>query len=283
VNVDGLQDLISCASIKIYEYGIDKRTEMKCTDRVFPFYVMSYLSEGSAVLRIDGQEYRLEPRSVVIIPANVRHNHYKVTDEQSVFLWWHFDYKVYDTVDMLKLFRLPIVHNIKDSRRFESLFNNCNNAMGEQNSVKNSFHRLACILEVLGNLLEEIGENGDESRFADVPNAFKEMLETIVSGDVNQLTLSFFAEKYNMHPTYISNRFSEYFGIPPIKLYRKIQMERAGKLLESGEKTVGEVAEMFGFSDVSVFSRLFKSVKGVSPSNLSKRDVTQSGVMFKNL
>ena len=95
------------------------------------------------------------------------------------------------------------------------------------------------------------------------------MLDIIVSGDVNNLNLQYFADKYNMHPTYISNRFSGYFGIPPIKLYRKLQLERAAQALNSG-KSVSEVAEMFGFSDVSVFSRLFTSNIGVSPSKYAK-------------
>ena len=281
--MNGFHELMSRASIKIYEYGIDERMQMMTRGRVFPFYVMSYISEGSAMLKINGQEIELQPQSVIIIPPNVEHDHYMVKKELCTFWWWHFDYKVYDTIDLLKLLRLPVVNKVKDKERFELLFKRYSQAMMGPNSVQNTLHRLACMLEVLGQLVEEIEAAKGEDSVDDVPEVFREMRETVISGEVNQLSLEYFAEKYNMHPTYISNRFSEYFGVPPIRLYRKIQLERAAKILESREKTVGEVAEMFGYSDVSVFSRLFKSVMGVSPSEVVNPDSPKSRRKNKNL
>jgi len=266
------QNLTARASIRIYEYGIHTRSEMMGKGRNFPFYVMSYLAEGNAMLRIYGQEIELPPRSVIIIPPNVEHDHYMITQEPSTFLWWHFDYKIYDTIDLLSLLHLPIVYTLKDSSQFESLFYQYSQAMQLPDSMKNTLHRLSCILEVLGHLLDEIEkEYGPDDNFLGVPPVFCEMLESIISGSSESVSLHSFSEKYNMHPTYISNRFSEYFGISPIRLHRKLQLERAMQVLESTDKTVGEVAEMFGFSDISTFSRQFKAVMGVSPSHVRER------------
>lgn len=275
------QTLTARASIRIYEYGIHTRSEMMGKGRNFPFYVMSYLAEGSAMLRIYGQEIELPPRSVIIIPPHVEHDHYMITQEPSTFLWWHFDYKIYDTIDLLSLLHLPIVYTVKNPEQFESLFYQYSQAMQLPDSMKNTLHRLSCILEVLGHLLDEIErEYGTNEDFLGVPSIFCEILETIISGENNSLSLPYFAEKYNLHPTYISNRFTQYFGISPIRLHRKLQLERAAQILESSDKTVGEVAEMFGFNDISTFSRHFKAVMGFSPSNIKSRS---SSVLQANL
>lgn len=268
--MSAFEDLISSASVRIYEYRIDRNREMDQRDRVLPFYVMSYISEGHAILKIAEREYTLGPNSVILVPPYTRHDHIMTGDGETVFWWWHFDYKVYDTVDVLKLLRLPVVFSLREGRRFEELYNRCMDAMAMPPSLYSTLHRKACIIEAMAHLLGEAEQDKSAgSIHAHIPHAFREMLETILSGDVNDLNLHYFSEKYNMHPTYISNRFSHYYGISPIHLHRRMQMERCAKLLAGGRR-VGEVTELFGFSDTAVFSRLFTSYMGMSPSQYAK-------------
>lgn len=279
-----LQDLITRASIRIYDYGIDRRRSMSSLDRVFPFYVMSYLSEGHAVLRIPDREIALEPQSVIIIPPGLRHDHVMLEEEESVFWWWHFDYKVYDAIDLLRLFRLPIVHTVRDKKLFEDLFRQYSDAMLLPDSIRNTLFRMASTLEVLGNLLGELeAEGSGEDALSPVPKVFRDILSDVVSGADAPLELGTLAQKYNMHPTYLSNRFSFHFGIPPIRLHRSLMMEHAGELLKSREKTVSETAEALGFADVSSFSRAFKAVTGFSPSAVRESGESPRGMVRINL
>lgn len=273
--MSGFESLINNATIQIYQYAIERQTNMNNVNRIFPFYVMSYISEGSALLRIEDREYEHLPNKVILVPPYTRHDHIMPQSGNTLFWWWHFDYKVYDTIDLLKLLRLPTVFTLKHGKQFEALYTEYNEAMSLPPSLRNTLRRKASSLNVLAHLLGEAEEeNLARNVNSEIPRTFQEILEIIVSGDVNNLNLQYFADKYNMHPTYISNRFSEYYGIPPIKLYRKLQLERAAKVLNSG-KSVGEVAEMFGFSDVSVFSRLFTSTMGMSPSKYVKQNHNQ--------
>ena len=54
--MNGYKGMIDNATVQIYEYGIDRQTYMNHTNRIFPFYVMSYISEGAALLRIGNKE-----------------------------------------------------------------------------------------------------------------------------------------------------------------------------------------------------------------------------------
>jgi len=275
--------MMAHASIRIYDHGIDRRSEMMSMGRSFPFYVMSYISEGRAFLRVPDRKIELFPGSVIMIPPNVVHDHYMTESIPSTFWWWHFDYKVYDVIDLLRMFELPLVHRVEDTGRFEVLFREYSQAMQLHDSMRNTTHRLACILEVLGNLLEEMtGGQCADGGYSSIPGVFIEMAEMIMYGS-GPLDLKFFAEKYNMHPTYISNRFSEIFGVSPIRLYRRMRMQKAQRLLESGEKSVGEVAELLGFSDVSAFSRAFKSYAGHPPSEMKKSAAPTGGIFKSNI
>ncbi len=96
----------------------------------------------------------------------------------------------------------------------------------------------------------------DKARFIEMLNSYidSHMDQQIT---INDLCSYFYVSRsrlYNIAEPYLSCTLSEYI------LRRKIR--QAQSLLESGEKTVLEIAEETGFSDVSYFRRVFKKKTG---------------------
>lgn len=60
--------------------------------------------------------------------------------------------------------------------------------------------------------------------------------------------------------------FRERFETTPNRYLTKRRIEQAKHMLETNGLTVGEVAELCGFSDVYYFSKVFKQLCGVSPT-----------------
>ena len=54
---------------------------------------------------------------------------------------------------------------------------------------------------------------------------------------------------------------------------REVRIEMAKKLLKDPEIKVYEVAELVGYTDVKYFSRVFKRVTGVNPSDYARLNV----------
>ena len=69
---------------------------------------------------------------------------------------------------------------------------------------------------------------------------------------------------------YLRQLFEKFYGLTPIKYINDLKLKRAKELLESGMYSVSEAAYHSGFSDVSHFSRFFKSAVGVLPSEYRK-------------
>lgn len=70
-------------------------------------------------------------------------------------------------------------------------------------------------------------------------------------------------------PEYFRKIFRDCYGSTPIQYINRLKLARAKELLKSGY-TVGDAAELSGFSDMSHFSREFKKSVGIAPSVYQK-------------
>ena len=80
-----------------------------------------------------------------------------------------------------------------------------------------------------------------------------------------------FASNMNMSRMTLYRKFKAITGESPSAFIRAIRMKRAADLLGSGERTISEVSDLVGFSDVSHFSTAFKKRFNCSPSQFKNK------------
>ncbi|MBW7454356.1 AraC family transcriptional regulator [Paenibacillus sepulcri] len=259
-----LKYLLGHAELKVLDFNIHTRTEMKTFGRSLPCTMMSYHKKGEARLSVNGSTYNIVPGTVVYIPPNVRHDHYKTSHEETVFLWWHFNYEIANIVDVLKLFQIPHTFKLRDSDRFENVFRQFRDLTDHSGILPSTILKQAKAMELLYLLLDN-AVSGDEV-FADPPAVnFLGILAKIVQHPERPISLQQLADELHMHPTYICNRFKELFGKSPIQAQKELKIQKAQTLLQTTELSVTEISQMLGFSEIQNFSRLFKTYIHVSP------------------
>ena len=59
-------------------------------------------------------------------------------------------------------------------------------------------------------------------------------------------------------------------AMTPAEYVRKFRVAKSMDLLKTTDMSVAEIAEVVGFSDISLYSRVFKQVIGVSPAAFRK-------------
>ena len=81
-----------------------------------------------------------------------------------------------------------------------------------------------------------------------------------------KLTLQELADAAHISLPYMHRLFQTHLGLAPGQYIAKIRMEEAKTLLRSGSLSMGAVAREMGFSSQQHFSRQFRSVCGMTPS-----------------
>ncbi|MBN1554437.1 MAG: helix-turn-helix domain-containing protein [Phycisphaerae bacterium] len=75
------------------------------------------------------------------------------------------------------------------------------------------------------------------------------------------------SEQFQLTPQYVNKLFREELGVTPVEFLNRLRVERAVALLRDG-RSVKETAEEVGFSDAFYFSKVFKRIRGVPPSEI---------------
>jgi AraC-like DNA-binding protein len=74
------------------------------------------------------------------------------------------------------------------------------------------------------------------------------------------------ADAAGLSPSRFRELFAKHFGLSPRAYGRSARLRRAKELLVASPLSVGEVARRVGFADVHAFSKAFRAVEGVPPS-----------------
>lgn len=84
------------------------------------------------------------------------------------------------------------------------------------------------------------------------------------------ITLEHVARQVNLSPDYFSRLFKKETGRNFTEYVTGVRMDHARELLRSSAMNVSEIAYAVGFSDVQYFSKAFKKVVGVKPTEYRK-------------
>jgi transcriptional regulator GlxA family with amidase domain len=85
------------------------------------------------------------------------------------------------------------------------------------------------------------------------------------------LQISALAAQANVSPSHYFALFKQQIGRPPIDFFIRLRMDHARELLDSTSSSVKEIAAIVGYHDQFYFSRVFKSVHQVAPTEYRRR------------
>jgi AraC-like DNA-binding protein len=83
--------------------------------------------------------------------------------------------------------------------------------------------------------------------------------------------LAMLAKQQNLSISSLSHRFRTATGVSPMEYLKSCRMANAKQMLAETNYSIGEIVEKCGFSDNSNFSRTFKSLNGMSPTDFRKK------------
>ncbi|WP_205182159.1 response regulator transcription factor [Neobacillus cucumis] len=101
----------------------------------------------------------------------------------------------------------------------------------------------------------------------------KKILDYMNDHYAEPLTLTGVAQYFHFNPSYLSSYFASHHGEGFIEYLNRIRIEEATKLLIQGTARISEISGMVGYSDHSYFCKVFKKIKGLSPSQFRRKQL----------
>lgn len=73
-------------------------------------------------------------------------------------------------------------------------------------------------------------------------------------------------KEFSVSSTTLKRQFNQQYGTTPHRLFRRLQMEAAKRILRESEHTVSQIGYLFGFDSPGNFARAFKQCYDTTPS-----------------
>ena len=249
-------------------------------DRTAPFHVAIYLLQGSMEIIEDGIPYRIMPDQVFFLKSGIHHWGNKSFEIGSSWYYAHF-YCDAPSSCMEELprgiyydERISLKPSEKD-RYFITLpkLINCE----EKTQIKRNFEKMI-EAHIHGNIPQtsirlwqiflECAQNAQDDK---VSNGYVEQIQNYVRQHyIDGFTSVQIQEACGLSYKYAGTLFKEVTG-QTIKEYQcTLRLRKAEQLLKETNKSIAEIAQLTGFSDVFYFSKIFHRKKGCPPGEYRK-------------
>ncbi|WP_235427158.1 response regulator [Cohnella kolymensis] len=107
------------------------------------------------------------------------------------------------------------------------------------------------------------------------PDVVQQIKHYIIEHSQEDISLEMIAKKVDLSPYYISKMFKEQLGINYIDFLTECRIEKAKTLMSHPEMSLKEITFDVGYNDPNYFSKVFKRICGVSPTDYRKTMLAQ--------
>ena len=125
---------------------------------------------------------------------------------------------------------------------------------------------MSCIYNILSNVNTDEGYV-NSTKYDIIRPSIKYLEEHLDDPDINT---DFLASLSDISVPYFRKIFSSIYKIPVAKYIESVRIGKARELLKNEYDSVGEVAECVGYRNIYHFSKAFKKVTGMSPTEFAR-------------
>lgn len=221
--------------------------------------------EGSGELIYEGISYELTEGSCVFIDCEKAYSHSTSTNLWSL-KWCHFNGPemkgIYDKYKARG--GKPVFLSTLD---YSSLLDSLYSTASSDSYVRDM--KINSILSNLLTLLMEDSWNPGEA-LADKQKEIRKVRLYLEENYSSKLSLDDLSTLFYIDKFYLCEQFKEQYGVSVMDYLISVRITEAKKLIRFTDKTLDDIADEVGINGAAYFSRLFKKVEGVSPSEFRK-------------
>ena len=229
-----------------------------------------YFTQGTAITACNLQEYEVKKGSIVLINGNELHTGI-ISQFDSAFYCILFDPNFFHNLigNEYVLFD-NIIHDEDCTKLLDRLVE----TSSKKPSIKNIVESKKLAYEFFILLTERhtkhvLGEEDYKKQFKKL-DTFHHIVDYLDKNYMENLSVADIAAHFNMSPSYLAHFFKEYGQKSVIEYVNETRILHAKNFLEKEEIPISEIALRVGFSDINYFSRKFKAITGMTPTEYKK-------------
>ena len=231
------------------------------------FWELTLVDNGTLHTEIDGQEFTLSNNDCIMYAPGQFHTQYTKEFESCSHLTIIFD---------MDIERPELISNkvFKTGRTIRTYIEDFVNG-ANQSSIYNDDILITDLQRTIIGLLQE--NITKDKPLANTPMQQKfesELLDGILNY-VNEniytaLSIEDLCEKFSISRSSLQVLFKNNLGVPPKQYISEIKLEKSKQLIKESKYTISEISSICGFASIHYFSRRFKSVYGITPTDYAK-------------
>ncbi len=218
----------------------------------------------------DGPAEMIETGEAFLTPPNVPLVITHHCDPRSGVMtsrWVHFNFTVYDTLDLSRFLRLPLCVEERWASRFGEISDELR-AMQSRggNELAASARRNELSFKLLAILCEYLSANDGLPEATPGMNRLLPALDHARRHLDAKLTVNDLAKRVGLSTPRFHAEFRKWFGDSPLEHVRKMRLGKACDLLRGTDMSLEQAAQETGFCNQFHLSREFKKAYGKPPS-----------------
>ncbi|WP_317928873.1 AraC family transcriptional regulator [Halioxenophilus sp. WMMB6] len=225
-------------------------------------YLLIYCAAGAGELMLEQTDHKVQAGNLILLPPGYAHDYRADSQKPWSIYWVHFDGKLVENY-IKQMFGDSIILNIglqaSVKSHFELLF--------EMRSRGLTLANFLCIASSLKSLFLHLAYLAQlPSQEGSLNHSLRPALIYMRANIHQEINLDHLAELCHLSKFHFVRKFKAYTGYAPIQYFIQLKMEHACLLLDNSTDPIKRVASRLGYQDPLYFSRLFKQMLGVSPS-----------------
>lgn len=232
------------------------------SETIIDFVDLTYIFEGRVTYFVNGTPYEAEKGDLICIPRNSQRS--AVIDPQHPMAAYASNLWIYHLNGHAVSLPFPIHSKIGIHEDLLSIYRELNFEWMQKKpgySMKVRALFLSILLIYFRILIYK-----DTTEKADIH--LKKVLRYIHESYSNPISVKDLASIVDLNPSYFGTLFKKHTGTSVNEYINRVRINNAENMLASGEYSVAETAYKCGFEDAFYFSKVFKKMKGYSPSQV---------------
>jgi AraC-like DNA-binding protein len=220
----------------------------------------TYIIKGAAQYTINGDTIDVQEGGLLALPKNtvIQGN----TLPNQLMQYFTVDFLLFNSQNREVVLPFPVVSQPGRHEDVIRLFHDLSFCW-QYNQPGHTIKARGLFLQILHRFLEIIVYKNED----DVTDPrIAKSIRYLSAHFSERITVKMMADMANIHPTYFGILFKKKTGMSFNRYLIQTRVQKAEKMLASGNYRVTNVAEACGFTDISHFYKHFKIVRGYPPS-----------------